>query len=223
MKTKRYKRYKRRTPKKARGLLKLLRSLLKAGILVNLIGTTCGKTHIMTACAGNTCRSPVGEFYVKSILEGREDIGNIFSRGVSVRQENSAMAPYSNYFAKKICGDNESCKRSVEEHKSKSFKCEEIISLIQEPGAILRIIPMDETTYQKIINNLDRCNLTSEERNKIIVGLDCDDGICKKNSGQVPDPFFQQKTPYEHASYVNMVKAVKNALLNDIETCPNYM
>lgn len=202
---------------------KLLQRILKAGILVNLIGTACGKTHIMTACAGNTCRSPVGEFYVKSIMRNQTDIGDIFSRGVSVRQANSSMAPYSNYFAKEICGNNEICKREVDEHKSKSLNCEEIISLIKDPDAILRIIPMDETTYHKILNILDGCSLTRKQRNKIIVGLDCNNGICKRNSGEVPDPFFQQKTPYEHSSYVNMVQTVKSALANDFETCPNYI
>ena len=97
------------------------------------------------------------------------------------------------------------------------------MELIKEPDSFLRILPMDETTYQKIMDNLDRCNLTPKERNKIIVGLDCAHGICKKTSGEVPDPFFQQKTPYEHASYVNMVTAVKTALSKDFETCPNVI
>lgn len=211
---------------KKRGMYKfknILQRILKAGILVNLIGTTCGKTHIMTACAGNTCRSPVGEFYVKSLLRNETGVGNIFSRGVSVRQANSSMAPYSSYFAKEICGNNERCKREVDEHKSKSLNCKEIISLISDRDAILRIIPMDETTYHKISAILNRCRLTSKQRNKIIVGLNCDNGVCKRNSGEVPDPFFQQKTPYEHSSYVNMVQTVKLALANDFEKCPNYM
>lgn len=201
----------------------ILQRILKVGILVNLIETTCGKTHIMTACAGNTCRSPVGEFYVKSLMRNQTGIGDIFSRGVSVRQANSSMALYSSYFAKEICGNNESCKREVDEHKSKSLNCEEIISLIKDCGAILRIIPMDETTYHKILTILNECRLSRKQRNKIIVGLNCHNGICKRNSGEVPDPFFQQKTPYEHSSYVNMVQTVKSALVNDFEKSPNYM
>jgi protein-tyrosine-phosphatase len=186
------------------------------GILLKLV-TVCGKMHIMTACSGNTCRSPIGEFYIKSILF---QTSHIFSRGVNVRQENSSMAPYSNYFAKEICGNNEHCKREVDEHKSKPVRCEEIISIVKVPNAILRIIPMDETTYHKIFAILNSCILTHKQRNKIIVGLDCDNGICKRNNGEVPDPFFQQKTPYEHSAYVNMVQIVKLTLVNDFETCP---
>jgi protein-tyrosine-phosphatase len=218
MKSKRKMRKLRKTKKKAHGLLKFLR-MLRTGLILNFLGTACGKTHIMTACAGNTCRSPVGEFYIKSILGDNEDV-NIFSRGVNVRQMNSTMAPYSNYFAKEICGNNEKCKRGVDEHRSTPFSCEEIMTLIEEPDAILRIIPMDETTSQKIFDALRICNLTQSQRNKIIVGLDCNSGVCKRTSGEVPDPFFQQKTPYEHASYVNMVKSVRAALSNDFERCP---
>jgi len=212
-----------KTHKKGGGLFNFVNLISKAGLVLTLLGSACGKTHIMTACAGNTCRSPVGEFYTKSILGNQEGIGDILSRGVSVREANSPMAPYSSYFAKEICGNNEDCKKEVDEHKSKSFSCEEILSLIEEPGAILRIIPMDNTTSDKIFDILSKCGLTPEQQKKIIVGLNCDSkGVCERKSAEIPDPFFQRKTPYEHASYVNMVDAVKLALSNDLKTCPNY-
>jgi protein-tyrosine-phosphatase len=204
------------------GFYNLLNLLAGSGLVLTLIGQACGKINIMTACAGNTCRSPVGEFYIKTLLGEKEGIGQITSRGVSVRAPDSPMAPYSQIFSKQICGDNSECIKEVEAHKSQSFKCEDIIRLIDGPDTQLRIIPMDDITANKILDTLNKCNLTPEERKKIVVGLDCDmSGTCNKKSAEIPDPFFQKGTPYEHASYTNMVDTLSKKLDNEFNKCEN--
>ena len=203
-----------RKPSK-KGGVKIL-SLATLGLGLSALGTACGDRQIMTACAGNTCRSPVAEHLIGNTLDNVA----VFSRGVNVRTPGASMAPYSDNFAKAYCdyGDLE-CLKGVETHQSKAFECGEIEQRIANHDNTLQIIPMDDSVAEKIHIGLETCALTPAQRGRIKVGLDCASGVCKKTSAQVKDPFFDKGTPKEREAYKTMEEQISDMISDEFKVC----
>jgi len=207
------------TIKKRKGGMKV-GTLATGALLLSSLGTACGSKHIMTACAGNTCRSPVAEKQIQSVL-GSDYDGKIVSRGVNVRQPGAPMAPYSGKFSMGYCDYGDvGCIEDVESHHSTPFECGEIESMAKNPTDTVQIIPMDDAVADNINARLDSCNFKPEIRGRVNVGLDCNNGVCGKKSANVPDPFFKRGTPAEKGAYVEMQDQIRNVVSNEFKTCP---
>lgn len=204
---------------KKRGGMKL-GALATGALLLSSVGKACGNKNIMTACAGNTCRSPVAEKQLQNLL-GPGYEGKIVSRGVNVRQPGAPMAPYSGKFAQQYCdyGDSD-CINDVESHHSTPFECGEIESMVDNPTDTVQIIPMDDAVADSINAKLDSCNLSPEVRKKVNVGLNCNDGVCETKSANVPDPFFKRGTPQEKQAYVEMENQINDVISKEFQICP---
>jgi protein-tyrosine-phosphatase len=190
-----------------------------APVLLSQIGQACGNKNIMTACAGNTCRSPLAQEQLKHLL-GTDYEGLVTSRGLTIRNPGAPMAPYTEQFAQEYCkyGDLK-CIEDIKSHKSTPLECDEIKGLISKDDDTLQIIPMDSMVANNIKQKLDTCNLTPEQRMKINVGLDCNNGVCNETDANVPDPFFDRGTDREKASYEQMQKRVAEVLEKEFNKC----
>jgi ribosomal 50S subunit-recycling heat shock protein len=131
------------------------------------------------------------------------------------------MAPKSKTFAASYCNYGDvKCLEGVDSHHSTQFECEEILDLIQKNGSdTVQIIPMDDLVATQINAALKKCSLTHAQKRRISVGLDCQDGVCKKLSAEIPDPFFDRGTPNEVPAYNKMEKMVSDVLKTEFNNC----
>ncbi len=176
-------------------------------IWLSLLGLVGGKI-IMTACAGNTCRSPYAEF----VLKEEYGFSNTISRAVNSRNPGAPMAPLSAAASKELCKGDEQCMARVDAHKSTSFTCDEVKEIIESSADVLKIIPMDDKVADKIAEVLEDCDITSKDRSRIELGLGCHDGVCDRKSAAIPDPFFDRGTEREQKSYEEMTKMVQEKM-----------
>jgi protein-tyrosine-phosphatase len=181
-------------------------STLLAVILLTLVGVSNGKKYFMTACAGNTCRSPMAEAYLKDLVS---DPNTVSSFGVNVRVPNSPMAPLTEKIALDICKGNEECIIDVKNHKSKSFDLTLVNNILNDPENTLQIIPMDSKTANGVKDLLRTSGLNDDKLSRITVGANCDtNGVCEYESAEAPDPFFARGTRFENKAYYNTSKGL---------------
>ena len=166
-----------------------------AMIMFTLLGVVNSTRFVMTACAGNTCRSPMAAEYAKLYV----DPTTVSSFGVNVRAEGSPMAPLTEEISLGLCKNNEDCINSVKNHKSQPFNVTLVKEMLNIPENTLQIIPMDDKTYDECKIILKNSGLTEREFDKITVGAKCETGWCK--SANAPDPFFFRNTPNENRAY----------------------
>jgi protein-tyrosine-phosphatase len=196
--TKRFKKTRKRTKRRGGGQGQ---STLLAVILLTLVGVSIGKKYYMTACAGNTCRSPMAAGYLKGLVS---DPNSVSSFGINVRVPNSPMAPLTEKIALDICNGNEECVIGVKNHKSKPFDLTLVNNILNDPENTLQIIPMDSKTANGVKELLQTSGLSDDELSRITVGANCDaNGVCEYESAEAPDPFFARGTPYEPKAYYN--------------------
>ena len=179
-------------------------------IWLSILGLVGGKI-VMTACAGNTCRSPYAEF----VLKENYGLSNTISRAVNSRNPGAPMAPLSAAASKELCRGDEQCMARVDAHKSTSFTCDEVKEIIESSADVLKIIPMDDKVADKIAEVLEDCDISSKDRSRIEVGLGCHDGVCDRKSAEIPDPFFDRGTDRERKSYHDMTAMVQQQLHNE--------
>jgi protein-tyrosine-phosphatase len=179
--------------------------------LLTLASTTHGsggKHYYMTACAGNTCRSPQAEYMIKSLVD---DPDLVSSFGVNVRAPGSSMAPLTKQIATDLCEDDETCMENVNNHKSKPFDYALVKHILEDPNNTLQILPMDDKTADSIFVILQNYDFDKSELSRIHVGADCSpNGECQIKSAKAPDPFFDKGTFRESGSYANT-----SAILSD--------
>ena len=176
-------------------------STLLAVILLTLVGVSIGKKYYMTACAGNTCRSPMAEAYLKDLVS---DPNTVSSFGINIRVPNSPMAPLTEKIALDICNGNEECIIGVKNHKSKPFDLTLVNNILNDPENTLQIIPMDSKTANGVKELLQTSGLSHDKLSRITVGANCDaNGVCEYESAEVTDPFFARGTPSESKAYYN--------------------
>jgi len=189
-------------------------STLLAVILLNLIAVSNGKKYYMTACAGNTCRSPMAEAYLKDLVS---DPNVVSSFGVNVRAPGSPMAPLTEKIALDICNGNNECIIGVKNHKSKPFDPTLVNNILRDPENTLQIIPMDSKTANGVKELLRTSGLTAEELSRITVGANCDtNGVCEYESAEAPDPFFARGTRFEKEAYGNTSGILSNFTANRV-------
>ena len=208
---KRFKKTRKRTKRRGGGPGQ---STLLAVILLTLVGVSSGKKYYMTACAGNTCRSPMAEAYLKDLVS---DPNSVSSFGVNVRVPNSPMAPLTEKIALDICNGNEECIIGVKNHKSKPFDLTLVNNILNDPENTLQIIPMDSKTANGVKELLRTSGLTDEELSRITVGANCDtNGVCEYESAEAPDPFFARGTRFEKQAYGNTSGILSNFMANSV-------
>ena len=196
----------------------LIKLLISGQVFLTKVPGSCGTKYYMTACAGNTCRSPQAEYKINSLLDGKSDSA-VFSRGTKVRIPNTEMAPLSAQIANDLCNGNETCEKKVKAHASKSVNCKEIKDIISQ-GHTLQIIPMDDMVADQISSLLhDTCEFDSSELSKINVGLECKDNVCKHKSAGIPDPFFLKDTPFKSQAYANTSQIMSDVIENEFQKC----
>jgi len=189
-------------------------SALLALILLNLIAVSNGKKYYMTACAGNTCRSPMAEAYLKDLVS---DPNVVSSFGVNVRAPGSSMAPLTEKIALDVCNGNEECIIGVKNHKSKPFDLTLVNNILNDPENTLQIIPMDSKTANGVKDLLRTSGLTDEQLSRINVGANCDiNGACEYESAEAPDPFFARGTQFEQQAYGNTSSILSNFMGNKV-------
>ena len=218
--SKRFKKTRKRTKRRGGGPGQ---STLLAVILLTLVGVSSGKKYYMTACAGNTCRSPMAEAYLKDLVS---DPNSVSSFGVNVRVPNSPMAPLTEKIALDICNGNEECIIGVKNHKSKPFDLTLVNNILNDPENTLQIIPMDSKTANGVKELLRTSGLTDDKLLRITVGANCDsNGVCEYESAEAPDPFFARLTPFETEAYYNtsrdLSKFIPKKVLQQTPN-PNY-
>ena len=175
-----------------------------------------GKQYYMTACAGNTCRSPQAEYMLKSLVD---DPDVVSSFGVNVRAPGSSMAPLTKQIATDLCEDDETCIESVNNHKSKPFDYALVKHILEDPNNTLQILPMDDKTADNIFNILQNYDFDKSELSRIHVGADCHpNGECTIKSAKAPDPFFDKGTWREPASYANTSSTLSDFIENRVIT-----
>jgi protein-tyrosine-phosphatase len=173
-----------------------------------------GKHYYMTACAGNTCRSPQAEYMLKSLVD---DPGLVSSFGVNVRAPGSSMAPLTKQITTDLCEDDETCIESVNNHKSKPFDYALVKHILEDPNNTLQILPMDDKTADSIFDILENYDFDKSELSRIHVGADCDsNGECQVKSAKAPDPFFDKGTWREPASYANTSSTLSDFIENRV-------
>jgi protein-tyrosine-phosphatase len=173
-----------------------------------------GKHYYMTACAGNTCRSPQAEYMIKSLVD---DPNLVSSFGVNVRAPGSSMAPLTKQIATDLCEDNETCIESVNNHKSKQFDYALVKQILEDPNNTLQILPMDDKTADSIFDILQKYDFDKSELSRIHVGADCDkNGECRIKSADAPDPYFDKGTWREPGSYANASSTITDFIENDV-------
>ncbi len=218
--SKRFKKTRKRTKRRGGGPGQ---STLLAVILLTLVGVSIGKKYYMTACAGNTCRSPMAEAYLKDLVS---DPNSVSSFGVNVRVPNSPMAPLTEKIALDICNGNEECIIGVKNHKSKPFDLTLVNNILNDPENTLQIIPMDSKTANGVKEILRTSGLNDDKLLRITVGANCDsNGVCEYESAEAPDPFFTRGTPFEPEAYYNtsqqLLKFIPDKVLRQTPN-PNY-
>ncbi len=173
-----------------------------------------GKHYYMTACAGNTCRSPQAEYMIKTLVD---DPGLVSSFGVNVRAQGSSMAPLTKQIATDLCEDDETCIESVNNHKSKPFDYALVKHILEDPRNTLQILPMDDKTADSIFDILQNYDFDQSELSRIHVGVDCNsNGKCDIKSAQAPDPFFDKNTGREAGSYANTSSILSDFIENRV-------
>ena len=189
-------------------------STLLAVILLNLIAVSNSKKYYMTACAGNTCRSPMAEAYLKDLVS---DPNSVSSFGINVRVPNSPMAHLTEKIALDICNGNEECIIGVKNHKSKPFDLTLVNNILNDPENTLQIIPMDSKTANGVKELLRTSGLSDDKLLRITVGANCDaNGVCKYESAEAPDPFFARGTRFEKEAYGNTSGILSNFTSNRV-------
>jgi protein-tyrosine-phosphatase len=173
-----------------------------------------GKHYYMTACAGNTCRSPQAEYMIKSLVD---DPNLVSSFGVNVRAPGSSMAPLTKQIATDLCQDNETCIESVNDHKSKQFDYALVKHILENPNNTLQILPMDDKTADSVFDILQKYDFDDSELSRIHVGADCNkNGECSIKSANAPDPYFDKGTWREPGSYANASSTIANFIENQV-------
>ena len=217
---KRFKKTRKRTKRRGGGPGQ---STLLAVILLTLVGVSSGKKYYMTACAGNTCRSPMAEAYLKDLVS---DPNSVSSFGINVRVPNSPMAPLTEKIALDICNGNEECIIGVKNHKSKSFDLTLVNNILNDPENTLQIIPMDSKTANGVKELLRTSGLNDDKLLRITVGANCDsNGVCEYESAEAPDPFFTRGTQFEPKAYYNTSSQLLNFIPKKVlqqTPNPNY-
>lgn len=183
-------------------------------IMLSLLGVANSK-YYMTACAGNTCRSPVAETMIKRMIS---DPTTVTSFGVNVRAKGSKMADLSEQMSLDLCHDDLECRTSVKDHKSQSFNPTLVHNILKDPIATIQIIPMDDKTSDAVKDLLKMYDFSEGELKRITVGITCDatTNVCENKSANVPDPFFAKGTHFETGAYGNMSTVLSDFLENKL-------
>ena len=184
------------------------------GIFFILFAVANGTHYYMTACAGNTCRSPMAEKIIQSLIS---DPNLVSSFGINVRTPNSSMAPFTEKIASDLCNNNPDCLKRVENHKSQQLDTSLVHNILDNPENTLQIIPMDDKTADGVIDLLQKSGLSLKQLSRITVGINCDvNGVCEHKSANAPDPFYDKGTNMEATSYKKTYDILSDVIENEL-------
>lgn len=177
-----------------------------SAILFSLFVVSDSKHYYMTACAGNTCRSPMAAEMLKTVVP-RDQVSSF---GVNVRAPGSQMAPLTEQIALDLCNYDTVCVNNVKNHKSQSFDPIMVHTILEDPENTLQIIPMDDKTANGVYDLLKRNNFTDDELVRIKVG------VGEHISANAPDPFFAKGTHFEVGAYGNTSSILSDFVKNEV-------